>query len=1160
MRALVPSVVIARAAAGVAATREPGAVLFVDVRGFVALTRALAAEGPLGVEILAETITALFEPSVAAVAAHGGFIASYAGDAFTAVFLGPPDEAAARARESADAVITAVRAVTPRRTALGTFDLAVRVGVGIGEVRGHVFSRGDRSTYAFGGSAIDRAVEAQAAAAPFAFEERGAATERLSSVAPVEVPAPADARSVACRFFSPTLLDEARFGELRDVVVMFVALAGESLDDAVGDVLSVCARYAGHLRQIELGDKGPVALVYWGAPRASERDPELALSAALALTSRRPELRAALARGRVFAGFVGARSREEYACYGDAVNLAARMLAATPPGQISIDPELERLGRASHAFEPLGKRQFKGFASEVPIHRLVGAHAATSASGPLLGRARERAALLDGLRRALAGDGGAILVEGEAGVGKSRLVADARDTLRDETTWHAAAVDPIDARALGPVRAIVGAIVGATRLDAPEVVRAKLRATLDACAERGGALDAHAPLLDALLDASASDSPFFRMPPPARLAAQERAAIALFSALSRARPLVLQLDDLHLADPETRGFFERARAALGGCRVALLATARPLDRPLVDVDLGVTLGALSLEDVRALGESLVGRALSPEVAAWLAARTDGNPLFVEHTVLLLRDLDALDHPPDSAVVPPDLRAVLVARLDRLPPDVRAVVSDASALGREFDADELEALLVARGLTPPTATPRIGEAERRGVWSPVDAHRLMFAHALLRDAAYELSLASTRRELHGKVAVALRALYAGTLEAQAGRLAFHHAAAGELEPAISSYRTATERALRDGAHREAGAHVERALSLLPQLADAGARRAHELALRMHEGVVRIVTHGQGADETRRAYERADELSSGSDDPGPRFAALFGLRTFHLFRADHARSRQLAEACHALAATSNDPHMTIEADHVLGNSLFWAGELGRARAHLEAAIVGVREEMHAAHLARFAQTPRVTAMFPYATTLWLMGEADLALTAATGAHAFARELRQPFSEALVLQTLAYLHLHRDELELAEARAAELVRLAVGEGFPAYAPVGALVRGCAIARSGRVEEGLSTATEAAATMHARGVKVSTTLSSALIARAALDAGARDVAERALEQGLEAADATGERVFVAELLRLRGLARSDASLLARAAEVAAAQGAQAITKRLATPHRRGP
>lgn len=1152
MRALVPPLVLARAAAGVTEAREPGAALFVDVRGFVALTRSLAAHGPLGVEVLAETITALFEPAVGAVEAHGGFVSSYAGDAFTALFPGEARSAEARATAAAEQVVRAVRGVSPRATPLGTFELAVRVGVGVGELCGHVFVRGARSTYAFGGSAIEHAIAAQAAARPSEIEIRRASTAPLDAPPPAPLLSAERAREVATRFFPEELLDDARFGELRDAVAMFVALPGDDLEAAVGDVLACAAATAGHLRQIELGDKGPVALLYWGAPVASERDVERALSASLELLARRPTLRVAAARGRVFAGFVGARSREEYACYGDAVNLAARALAATPEGEAWIAPELARLGAATHRLEPLGARAFKGFAAPVELHRLVGVRAASASAGPLLGRERERESLGAAVREALGGHGCLVVVEGEAGVGKSRLVAALSDELRDEVGWFTASVDPIEARALGPVRALVGAMVGAARLDGAAGARERIRETLSALPQTAPRVDELAPLLDALLDASLPGSTLLRLPPAARLLAQERAALALFTAAATARPIVLQIDDAHLADPETRALLGRATAELSTAAVAVLATTRPTaDGPLPGA-VSVTVGPLGAEDVRALGEALVGRRLSPEVGAWLAARTDGNPLFVEHAVLLLKDLDALDAPPGAALVPPDLRAVLVARLDRLPRAVRDVVSDGAALGREFDARELGALLSARGLTPPSATPRVDEARVRGVWSEPDAGRLMFAHALLRDAAYELSLASARRELHSKVATALALLYQGALEPHAGRLAFHHAAAGEAAPAISAYRVAATRALRDGAHREAGAHVERALSLLPQLADAEARVEHELALRMHEGVARIVTHGQGADETRRAYERAHELAGRGGDKAARFAAVFGLRTYHLFRAEHARSRELSSACLALAEESDDPHLAVEANHVLGNSLFWAGELAGARARLEAALAHMTPGMDAEHMARFAQTPRVTAMFPYATTLWLLGEPELALEVATGGHRAARALGQPFSEALVLQTLAYLHLHRDELELALARAAELGRVAVAGGFPAYAPLALLVGGCARARLGEVDEGLRDATGAHATMRARGVRVSATLSAALIARAALDGGRDDVARQVLADGLAAVDATGERVFHAELLRLSARATGDASLAARARRIAADQGARAITLRL--------
>jgi tetratricopeptide (TPR) repeat protein len=322
---------------------------------------------------------------------------------------------------------------------------------------------------------------------------------------------------------------------------------------------------------------------------------------------------------------------------------------------------------------------------------------------------------------------------------------------------------------------------------------------------------------------------------------------------------------------------------------------------------------------------------------------------------------------------------------------------------------------------------------------------------------------------------------------------------------------------------------------------------ELGLNNILGVSRIATHGQAAPETLAPYQRALELSEKAGDTPETFQALFGVRTHFLFTGEHNTAAALAARGLEIAERLEDEDLLLEGHLNVGNSHFWAGEHDHAIRHLGWVVDNYRPDQHHRHLVQYAQNPRITAIFPLAHSLWAVGRTAEAEALVDSTVALAIELEHSFSQALAIQTEAFLRCQLRQPELVEQSATRLIEIAKRAGFPVYIPVGNVPLGWARAVKGDTA-GRQLTEEASTLLQSSGMGVSRTLFSVLLADAAIAigdiGGAREVAEAAFDWGRR----TGEQVFLPELRRLQATASEPTeavSLLSDAIELASRQGA---------------
>ena len=621
-------------------------------------------------------------------------------------------------------------------------------------------------------------------------------------------------------------------GERRYLTVMFCDLVGstgisaqldaEEWRDLVGAYLDAASaavtEMGGHVAK-KLGD-GLMAL--FGYPAAHENDAERAARAALAIQRALAELnRKNEGTGKpVLAARIGLETGPAVVdtageIYGDVANVAARVQSLAEPGAVLVTARVQRQVAGLFVAEERGTQTLKGVPEPTALFRLVrasggGRRSAQRNLTPLVGRDDEMAMLMRRWERARPGDGQLMMIVGEPGLGKSRLLEEFHARLSDTPhTWvEWSCSQLLQNTPLHPI-----AEWGRQRFGGADVPGERRLAELESSLAQVKLDPAeNVPLVAPLLDIPL---PKERIPTLAAEELRRRQLAALTNwviASARTQPLVLAFEDLHWADPTTldvlRGIAERgARAPL-----FIVATTRPEFRPpwgMRSHHGTLSLAPLDRQQVRDMVAELSARhALARDVVEDVAARTGGVPLFVEEVTRLL--LERGEQGGGIQAIPPTLQQSLMARLDRLGP-AREVAQVGSVIGRGFSYGLLRDVAGMENAALQHALERLAEADILLVQGLPPESDYRFKHALIQDAAYENLLKSRRQILHRRVAEILRDRFAATAAAEPEALAYHFTQAGMTDAAIEWWGKAGDQALRRSANQEAMAHLTAGLA-------------------------------------------------------------------------------------------------------------------------------------------------------------------------------------------------------------------------------------------------------------------------------------------------------------------------------------------------------------
>jgi class 3 adenylate cyclase/predicted ATPase len=955
----------------------------------------------------------------------------------------------------------------------------------------------------------------------------------------------------------------ASTAERRQLTVMFCDLVGStalSTQFDPEDMREIIGAYHHTVAEIVADADGFISrfmgdgvLVYFGYPQAHEDDTERAVRAGLRVVEavRRLEVksvklqtRVGIATGLVVVGdLIGKGSAQEQSVVGETPNLAARLQTLAEPENVVIAPGTRRLLGDLFEYRDLGAVEIKGIAAPVQVWQVLrpGVVASRfealrgSALSRLIGREEQLDLLMRRWARAKARSGQVVLVCGEAGLGKSRIVAAFNERLDAEpairlrhfcSSYH-------QHSALFPVVDRLARAAGFALEDSPAIKLEKLEALL----ARAPPPEDDIALFADLLSLPPSDR--YSRPNLSPQRKKERTLEALvqqLEGLAGQQPVVMVFEDAHWIDPTSRELLDLTVERVRSLPVLLIVTFRPefqppwAGHPQVTT---LTLNRLDRQDSIALVQQITGgRALPEEVINQIADRTDGVPLFVEELTksvlesgFLREETDryVLDRALPALAIPTSLHDSLMARLDRLA-SVRLVAQIGAAIGREFSYALLRAVSPFSRSELEAALTRLVASElvyQRGVLP--DAV-YSFKHALVQDAAHSSLLRNARQQLHGRIADALETHFPELAESQPELLAQHYAEAGLVEKSVAYWTRAGRRSCARSAMSEAAAQFQKGLDQLGLLPDSPERQQQELEFLSSLGAALRFVKGQSAPETGNAFGRARELWDKLGSPPEFLHILYGQSRYHMYRGELAVAQGLDEELLRLSQEHHDSTGLVLGHDVSGRDLLIAGRFASARPHLEEVLALYNPVAHRSLVDQTGNHPHVVAEGYLGIALFCLGFPDQAALHSNAAIAEARRLTHlPSLAASLAQGARLLSLSGETAALNE-RAGQLIALATEQGFPIYRAMGTIYRGWAKVSEGELAEGISLLSRGSNAYRAAGAETRASYFIALLAKAYEIAGQVDQVSTLLDAALQISERTGEHWFAAEIYRQQG------------------------------------
>lgn len=840
----------------------------------------------------------------------------------------------------------------------------------------------------------------------------------------------------------------------------------ETLHDLMGRLRglaeTVAARHAGHLGSV-LGHR---LLLYFGYPHAYEDNARRAVQAALDLIDQagerldtglgraaaRPAVRVGVHTGPaiVSSGLAGT----EPVTLGATLDAAVELAAQAGPDEVVASPATSALVHRGFVLEPLPPVRLAGMEAAAPPHRVLAGHDALDDTlaglAPLVGRQSELELLLGRWVLAREGTGQVVLISGDAGIGKSRLVSALRERLesrpQDAARWLSTYGSLATQHSpLQPVASLLRRVFG---LAGGEPAWAAVERT----AGDFGLAEA-VPLFGALLDLPADDlHPAPGLAPDRQREKTLEALAALVLEMAERQPLVLVIEDLHWLDPTTLEWLDRLIDQVSAVPLFLVMTLRlqameSLWGPRAHLT-QVTLAPLSAAESEKLIDQVARRHGLPEaVRQEIVDRTDGVPLFVEELTKAALESHQSGEGPD---LPATLRDSLAARLDRLGA-AKEVAQLASVIGRVFSLDLLAAVAPHDEATLQHELRRLVQAElihRRGAGRQT---RYLFKHALVQDAAYDSLLKRERQQIHRRIAEALEARFPEILDSQPELLAHHFEQAGESDVAAQYWFRAGGLALRRSASREALHHLEAALRLIETLPEDAARDRRELDIQNALAAATITGRGYFDPGVEKAFARAEILAERLNATEERFWALLGLHTYQYVVGNYPKTLELSERLVSLAESAGSPNLRAIAWLSFAIYHIWQCDHRTALEELARAYE-IAPPDDDSYRNRMGSDLRVTTLAFGTIVRWHLGLLDQARRQGEQAIALAVEIGHPFTLALarLFGGAGLAHYLRD-VEATLSKGQELYDVAVELGFHVWSLQAAFLIAWARSRSG-------------------------------------------------------------------------------------------------------------
>ena len=721
-------------------------------------------------------------------------------------------------------------------------------------------------------------------------------------------------------------------GERRQLTILFSDIVGstamssgldpEDFHDLIVSYQQIATgaieRYGGQVAQYQ-GD-GIVAL--FGYPKAHEDDAERAVRAGLKLIidmnklnkkvlpvlSDEVKVRVGIHTGLIVVGTEG----DTPWFYGDTANFASRVQTAAESNTVVISESTYVLVTGFFLFKDLGFHILKGVPKPMHLYRALrpsGVHGRLHAAGdapltPFVGREKERQLLLDHWQKAKIGDGQIVLICGEAGIGKSRLVQQFRNDLSGIShTWVEAGTSSYEKNT--PFASTIDLLHNVFEWGPETSPKQQIDDLEQGMSLIGLDIFPAVPLVASLLEIPALD----RYPPLLLSPEQQREQLIdtlsrWTLGLARLQPLVLVMEDLHWADPSTLEELSRIASQISDVPILLLFTSRPDNKPVWPASMHLTTVDLKPLDKAQVANMVARLVLTGDVLQLINEKTDGIPLYVEEMAKVIAESGSAMGNIEN--IPASLQDLLTARLDNLG-ESREIAQIGAVLGREFSFDLLEKVAGEREISLETALADLVGAGVILVKSQGEDRSYAFRHALLHDSAYRSLLRSKRRKLHLATADIISHDFPEMAEARPEVIAHHLTEAGEFERAVDAWKKAAEHAFSRWALVEAERHYHQGLGALSHLPEAPEKLQTELSLQFSLGQVAQAIHGFGSQESTEAFNRAGDIASQLEDDPTFLLYLLGLFSILNSNSEIVASQEVSDKFLQLALKAKLPMM-------------------------------------------------------------------------------------------------------------------------------------------------------------------------------------------------------------------------------------------------------------
>ena len=866
--------------------------------------------------------------------------------------------------------------------------------------------------------------------------------------------------------------------DFRDLVQTYRTLCAESVE-----------RHGGTIAQFH----GDGVVVYFGYPVAQEGDARRAVQSGLDITQGLRSLaeavqarlgvdlavRVAINTGLAIVGDPDGAAGVGRLALGDTPNIAARVQQLARPNTVVISEFTHRLVSGYFHLHSLGHHLLKGMdrplecfeveAASGARHRLEATSQARLA--PYVGRDRTIAALVTAWLAARECPGHAVLLTGDPGVGKSRLLSEFRRSIHEDidpgqcdilecycSPYYAdTALYPL----IAPLRETLGIERAATAAEAFEALREQLE-------HRGCEMSTALPLLAKLFGLPADAGPtLLGMHPLTQKQKTLNALITLLSSRARVRPTLIVIEDLHWVDATTIELLGALLREVRSSRLLMLLTSRPGFAPSWIHDASVTLlpvSPLSALDTELLIQRVVGssRQLPSAVVNLLVEKTDGNPLYVEEMTRMLLESGVLRQgtegeyqlsgPLPDTIVPDSLQDLLMARLDRMPSEGRKVLQLGSCIGREWSFEQLNAIFPEE---EPILLSGIDQLLDKGIVH-ASGNGFTIRHALIQDASYDSMLRRTRQGYHAQIAAHLEQDTSGDTLPE--RIAQHWVKADQPLRSVPFWLDAGRRAVASSAMVEAENHLRRGLDAARSIPDEQERHRTELALLSTLGVALTMLKGWAAPDVAEVYQRAQRISE-QVGPNPQlFWVLWGIWAFYLVKSEQRKAIDFAYQMMHIADAENSDALRLEAHFAIGLSQYYMGQLDFAHENLEAAVAIYDADLHHPQAYLTGQDVGVSARSVSAMVLLLRGFTAAGLARAQEAVELADLVRHPFSQGYALGCAAWIDAYAQRPESMRAHAIRNIEISTQQSLGFWTIWGNIFAGRAQVSDGQVAEGVA------------------------------------------------------------------------------------------------------